>query len=45
MAQVERAKMTAEEFWEWCSRPENAGKRVELVRGGIVEMSYSWEIS
>ena len=27
MATVETARMTAEEFWEWCGRPENQGKR------------------
>jgi Uma2 family endonuclease len=35
---VTGAKMTAEEFWEWCNRPENANKHAELVRGEIVEM-------
>lgn len=38
MATVETKLITAEEFWEWCSRPENQGKRVELDRGEIVEM-------
>src|SRR5947209_4856310 len=36
--------MTADEFWEWGNRPENAGKRAELVRGEIVEMSSPGEI-
>jgi len=36
--------MTADEFSEWCSRPENAGKRVELVRGEIIEMPSAGEI-
>src|SRR5204863_9255641 len=35
--------ITAEEFAEWCQRPENAGKRVELVRGEIVEMPSPFE--
>jgi Uma2 family endonuclease len=39
-----QTKMTAEEFWEWCSRPENAGKRAELVQGEIVEMPPPGEI-
>jgi Uma2 family endonuclease len=31
-------RLTADEFWEWCCRPENRGKRAELVRGEVVEM-------
>jgi Uma2 family endonuclease len=38
MATVQTGLMTADEFWDWCCRPENAGKRAELVRGEIVEM-------
>jgi Uma2 family endonuclease len=38
MATVQTGQMTADEFWEWCCRPENAGKRAELVLGEIVEM-------
>jgi Uma2 family endonuclease len=30
--------MTAEEFFEWAARPENAGRRYELVAGRAVEM-------
>jgi Uma2 family endonuclease len=30
--------MTAEEFCEWASRPENDGKRLELERGKVIEM-------
>jgi Uma2 family endonuclease len=30
--------MTAEEFFEWANRPENAGKRFELEAGRPVEM-------
>jgi Uma2 family endonuclease len=30
--------MTAEEFFEWASRPENVGKRYELEKGKVVEM-------
>jgi Uma2 family endonuclease len=44
MATVETARMTAEEFWEWCGRPENQGKRAELVRGEIVEMPPPGEL-
>jgi Uma2 family endonuclease len=32
------AAMTAEEFFDWCGRPENAGKRLELDNGRVVEM-------
>src|SRR5262245_66556947 len=38
MATVQTKLMTADEYWEWCQQPENAGKRAELVRGEIVEM-------
>jgi len=31
--------LTAEEFYEWANRPENRGRRYELERGVIVEMS------
>jgi Uma2 family endonuclease len=44
MSTVQTGLMTADEFWEWGNRPENAGKRVELVRGEIVEMSSPGEI-
>jgi Uma2 family endonuclease len=29
--------MTADEFWEWASLPENSDKRFELERGRVVE--------
>jgi Uma2 family endonuclease len=38
MATVATRRMTAEEFWEWASRPENQDKRFELDRGEVVEM-------
>lgn len=38
MATVHTGKMTAEEFWDWCQRPENADRRVELDRGEIVDL-------
>lgn len=44
MATVGTRGMTAGEFWEWCCRPENAGKRAELVRGEIIEMSSPGEV-
>lgn len=31
-------KMTAEEFYEWANRPENAGRRLELDHGEVIEM-------
>ena len=31
-------RMTVDEFFEWTARPENAGRRWELVRGEVVEM-------
>jgi Uma2 family endonuclease len=44
MSIVEAKLFTADEFWEWCQRPENAGKRAELVRGEIVEMPSPGEV-
>jgi len=38
MATVEMRQLTAEEFCDWASRPENSGKRFELERGEPVEM-------
>jgi Uma2 family endonuclease len=38
MATVETKRMTAEEFWEWASRPENQDKHYELDQGEVVEM-------
>jgi Uma2 family endonuclease len=38
MATVQTKLMTADEFWDWCCRPENAGKRVELEAGEVIEM-------
>ena len=35
--------MTAEEFYAWASRPENAGGRYELERGEVVEVSSPGE--
>jgi Uma2 family endonuclease len=36
--------MTAEEFYEWVNRPENAGKHYELERGRAVEVSRPGEL-
>jgi Uma2 family endonuclease len=30
--------MTADEFYDWCNRPENADRRFELVRGKVIEV-------
>jgi Uma2 family endonuclease len=38
MASVTTGLMTAEGFWEWASRPENADRRWELVKGEVVEV-------
>jgi Uma2 family endonuclease len=43
MSTVETKLLTADEFWEWCQVPANAGKRVELERGEIVEMPPPFE--
>ena len=31
--------MTAEEFWDFCQLPENEHRQLDLIRGGVVEMS------
>src|SRR4051812_18936998 len=36
-------QMTAEEFFEWCNRPENRDRHFELVRGEVVEVSRPGE--
>ena len=38
-ASTQTKLMTADEFYEFVSRPENEGKYFELVRGEVVEMS------
>jgi Uma2 family endonuclease len=30
--------MTADEFYDWCNRPENSDRRFELVRGKVIEV-------
>ena len=40
MATDESKKLTAEEFYEWASRPENHDKNHELDRGSVVEVRF-----
>src|SRR5262245_30451010 len=44
MSTVETPRMSADEFWEWVSRPENEGRRFELERGEVVEMPPPGEL-
>ena len=30
--------MTADDFWDYCQRPENANRWLELVRGEVIEL-------
>lgn len=39
MSTVSTDLMTAEEFYEWCHRPEHRDRSFELERGKVVEMS------
>lgn len=43
MATTATRLMTAEEFYDWTNRPENAGKHHELERGEVVEVSRPGE--
>ena len=43
MSAVATPLMTAEEFFDFCHRPENRDKRLELERGRVVEMSLPEE--
>ena len=36
--------MTAEEFFEWCHRPENRDRHYELERGRVVEVPFLGEM-
>jgi Uma2 family endonuclease len=36
-------KLTAEEFFDWCNRPENRDRHFELERGEVVEVSRPGE--
>jgi Uma2 family endonuclease len=44
MANVTTPKMTAEEFFDWCNRPENEDRRFELEDGEVVEMPPPGEL-
>jgi Uma2 family endonuclease len=44
MSTVTTGLMTAEEFWEWCQRPENEGRRFELDSGEVIEMPSPGEL-
>lgn len=43
MSTVSTRLMTAEEFYEWCHRPDNRDRNFELERGKVVEMSRPGE--
>ena len=38
MSTITTERMTAEEFYEFCLKPENQGRRLELDEGKVVEM-------
>jgi Uma2 family endonuclease len=44
MATVQTKLLTAEEFFEWANRPENADRFLELDEGEVVEMPPPGEI-
>jgi Uma2 family endonuclease len=44
MATVETGRMTADEFWVWCTRPENQDRFYELDQGEVVEMPSPGEL-
>lgn len=44
MAEICTAKLTAEEFFEWRSRPENQNQRWELENGEVVAMPSPGEM-
>jgi Uma2 family endonuclease len=43
MSTVSTPLLTADEFYEWCHRPENRDRHFELERGKVVEMSRPGE--
>src|SRR3954451_24945441 len=43
MSTVSTQPITADEFYEWCHRPENRDRVFELERGKVVEMSRPGE--
>jgi Uma2 family endonuclease len=38
MTTTNTARMTADQFWDWCQLPENENRRYELNRGRVVEV-------
>jgi Uma2 family endonuclease len=38
MTTINTARMTADQFWDWCQLPENENRRYELNRGRVVEV-------
>jgi Uma2 family endonuclease len=43
MSTVSTPLLTADEFYEWCHRPENRDRHFELERGKVIEMSRPGE--
>jgi Uma2 family endonuclease len=43
MSPVVTKRMNAEEFFDWCNRPENRDRHFELERGEVVEVSRPGE--
>jgi Uma2 family endonuclease len=43
MSTVSTQRLTADEFYEWCHRPENRDRHFELEQGRVVEMSRPGE--
>ncbi|MFO0926460.1 MAG: Uma2 family endonuclease [Gemmataceae bacterium] len=43
MSTVHTGKMTADQFWQWCQRPEQDDRPAELVRGVVVELPFGSE--
>jgi Uma2 family endonuclease len=44
MSTVSTQGMSAEEFFDWCHRPENRDRQYELERGKVVEVSRPGEL-
>jgi Uma2 family endonuclease len=44
MSTVSTPLLTAEEFYDWCHRPENRDRSFELERGKVVEVSRPGEL-
>jgi hypothetical protein len=38
-----KQRMNAEEFFDWCNRPENRDRHFELERGEVVEVARPGE--